>query len=172
MALYQKIWFLPISHARAPTNTQMKTGNIGSISLSEHPPDLPPFLSPTRSKLTEPAPINYQEARHKSQTLQNFWKNYSNQNSQMFGFQNSFKIHPIITNLSKNFILLRLARGLLNTKYLSASTDLFYHDIYLHERHSKCELLPTPGHFCLMIPSPPRLGRDPYNDEFSMFING
>lgn len=150
----------------------MKTGNIGSISLSEHPPDLPPFLSLTRSKLTEPAPINYQETRHKSQTLQNFWKNYSNQNSQMFVFQNSFKIHLIITNLSKNFILLRLATGLPNTKYLSASTDLFYHDIYLHERHSKCELLPTPGHFCLMIPSPPRLGRDPYNDEFSMFING
>lgn len=43
----------------------------------------------------------------------------------MFVFQNSFKIHPIITNLSKNFILLRLARGLLNTKYLSASTDLY-----------------------------------------------
>lgn len=83
----------------------MKTGNIGSISLSEHPPDLPPFLSLTRSKFIEPAPINYKEARHKSQTLQNFWKNYSNQNSQMFGFQNSFKIHPIYNKLIKEFYL-------------------------------------------------------------------
>lgn len=151
----------------------MKTGNIGSISLSEHPPDLPPFLSLTRSKLTEPAPINYQEALGTNlKHFKTFGKIIPIKTLRCLVFKILSRYIQFITNLSKNFILLRLARGLLNTKYLSASTDLFYHEIYLHERHSKCELLPTPGHFCLMIPSPPRLGRDPYNDEFSMFING
>lgn len=62
--------------------------------------------------------------------------------------------------------------GLFNIKYLLVSIDLFYYDIYLYERYSKCELFLIFGYFCLMIFFLFRLGRDFYNDEFFMFING